>query len=63
MRVHLPIIIQVRSRVRAASSPTSHQYHFTLSYPVSIKSYIIYEAHLRQSDLGSICLDQYEAYN
>lgn len=50
MRVRLPVIIQVRSWVRAASGPTSHQYHFTLSYPVHIKSYIISEAHLMQSD-------------
>lgn len=38
MRISLPIIIQVRSGVRASSSLTGHQHNFTLSYPVNMKS-------------------------
>lgn len=41
MRISLPIIIQVRSGIRAPSSPTGHQYNFTLSYPVIIKQNVI----------------------
>lgn len=39
VRISLPIVIQVRSRVCASSSFTSHQHNFTLSYPVKIKFY------------------------
>lgn len=41
MGISLPIIIQVRSGIRAPSSPTSHQHNFTLSYPVIIKQNVI----------------------
>lgn len=41
MRISLPIIIQVRSGIRAPSSPTGHQHNFTLSYPVIIKQNVI----------------------
>lgn len=41
MRISLPIIIQVRSGIRAPSSPTGHQHNFTLSYPVTIKQNVI----------------------
>lgn len=37
MRISLPIVVQVRGRVCASSSPAGHQYDFTLSYPVSMK--------------------------
>lgn len=44
MRISLPIIIQVRSRIRASSSLAGHQNYLTLSYP---------EEHANPSATGS----------
>lgn len=34
VRISLPVVIQVRSRIHATSSFTGHEYDFTLSYSV-----------------------------
>lgn len=49
MRVSLPVIIEVRSRIRAASSPTGHQDYFTLSNSATNHASFIFSSVLKST--------------